>query len=38
MRQNRDSENKHYWTVEEDEKLKRLVEKHGAKKWKVIAG
>ena len=29
---------KHWWTIEEDGKLKLLVEEYGAKNWKRIAG
>lgn len=28
---------KHWWTPQEDEKLKQLVEQYGAKNWKKIA-
>ncbi len=29
---------KRWWTGEEDEKLKQLVEEYGARNWKRIAG
>jgi predicted ATP-dependent Lon-type protease len=29
---------KRWWTPEEDEKLKHLVEEYGARNWKRIAG
>ena len=36
--QERSALKKRWWTPEEDDKLRRLVEEHGARNWKKIAG